>query len=371
MKIFRTICRILVGAVFIFSGFVKGIDPLGFAFRLEDYFYAFGLPWAVPSALYLSIFLCTVEFVVGISLLFNLWIRKMSWVMMAMMTFFTVLTLFDALYNLVPDCGCFGEFIKLTNLQTFLKNLVLLIFVIPVFTSRRKYRQVVPGYFQKTVLLLFALGFAWLSVYCYRHLPVIDFMDWKVGNQVNQVTSEPVKFFVKYKNKTTGEEKEYQSPNYPWNDSAWLSNWVFVSQRTEDPNTGKALSLRIEDEKGIDVTGSFIDNPGYQFILVSWDLAKAKPDAFINVLPLYKKAYAEGAGFICITNALPSDIKKFRMANGTAFDFYFADDIIMKTMVRSNPGLVLLKNGKVIAKWHYNDFPDWETVKRRYMHPSQ
>ena len=365
MKNFRNFSRILVGLVFIFSGFVKGIDPLGWNYRLVDYFQAFGIPWAVPFALFLSILLCMIEFSIGISLLFNLWIKGSAWALMGMMIFFTCLTLFDTIYNLVPDCGCFGDAIKLTNLQTFLKNVGLMIFVIPIFFGRKKFSDWAPVLAQKMFILIFALLFTGLSLYCYRYLPVIDFMGWKVGNKINTL---PVvqKVYVTYKNKITGEEKEYLAPNYPWNDSVWMTKWAFKSQRAVGGSGNQALALRVEDEHGEDVTSSIIDNPDLQFILVAYDLNKTNTAAFNKILPFYKSAAKEGYSFICLTSSLPGEIKRFRMAHGTAFDFYDADDIVLKTMVRSSPGLILIRDGVVLAKWPFRSFPTYEMVMKKY-----
>ncbi|MCX6243966.1 MAG: DoxX family protein [Bacteroidetes bacterium] len=368
MKIFRIVSRILVGLVFIFSGFVKGIDPLGFSYRLGDYFQVFGMPWAAPFALYLTIFLCALEFVIGISLLLNIWIRVSAWALLAMMIFFTVLTFFDAFYNLVPDCGCFGDAIKLTNLQTFLKNIILFIFVIPVFAGRMKFKGWAPVKAQKIFLLIFFLLFAGTSVYCYRHLPFIDFMEFRAGKKINKPT-KPLKFFVTYVNKTTGEEKEYLTPNYPWNDSVWMSQWKFKSQRSEDPEKGQVMSLRVEDEKGSDITASIVDNPDFHFILVAYDLSKTDTAAFHRILPFAKSAEADGYSFICLTSSLQDEIAKFRMANGVAFSFYNADDVVLKTMVRSNPGLLLIRDGIVLAKWPFRDFPSYAEAMEKFRKP--
>ncbi len=370
MKIIRNAARIIIGLVFIFSGFVKGVDPLGTVYRMEDYFQAFGMPWASQYALYLTIFLCMVEFTVGISLLFNLWIKGTAFVLLPMLTFFTVLTFFDAMYNIVPDCGCFGDALKLTNVQTFLKNLVLMVVVMPIFFSKKKFKGILPFRMEVIVLFIFIIGFTGLEVYCYRHLPIIDFMSWKVGNQVNKVNENPIKFYVIYKNKKTGEEKEYLAPNYPWNDSVWMSQWVYKGQRVDDPNKDKGLVLRVEDDKGNDYTASILDNPDLQFILVAYDLAKTDKEAFHRIAPLYKKAMVDGISFVTLTNSLPDEIRKFRFENGITFDFYMADDVVLKTMVRSNPGLVLIRNGKVLAKWHYNDFPTYEEVMKTFRNPS-
>jgi len=366
MKSLRNIFRIFAGLVFIFSGFVKGVDPLGFSFRIEDYFIVFGIPWAGQFALFFSIVLCMLEFTIGISLLFNLWIRKTAWLLILVMTYFTVLTFIDAIWNLVPDCGCFGDAIKLTNMQTFLKNLVLMLFVVPIFIWRKKYRSALPATLDISLLFLAALAFTSMSVYSARHLPLIDFMAWRKGNKVNRTENSPVKFYVTYRNKKTGEKKEYLASGYPWNDSLWMSQWVFDSQRVEDPGAGKAASLLVEDMQGNDVTSSILQNPDYQFILVAYNLKKTNQDAFLRILPFYKKIRESGKSFICITTSMPAEIRKFRMQHGTSFEFYNADDVILKTMIRSNPGLILLKDGVVIEKWAFRDFPEWNEVREKY-----
>jgi hypothetical protein len=216
------------------------------------------------------------------------------------------------------------------------------------------------------LVLLFASGFTALSVWSYRHLPPIDFMHWKVGNTINKTEAKPVVFYVTYKNKLTGEEKEYIAPNYPWNDSIWLSQWIFQSQRVVDPNKDQGLILRVEDETGGDYTASVIDNPDYQFIFVSYDLEKANRDAFTRILPVYKKVTMDGYSFICLTTSAPETVKKFRLEQGTAFDFYYSDDVVLKTMVRSNPGLILIRNGVVKGKWAYRDLPSVEEIYAQY-----
>jgi uncharacterized membrane protein YphA (DoxX/SURF4 family) len=365
MKILRTLFRIIVGLVFIYSGFVKGIDPLGTVYRMDDYFQVFSMPFFSSFSLFLTIFLCTIEFTIGVSLLFNLWIRKTVWILMPMMIFFTILTFFDAVYNLVPDCGCFGDALKITNVQTFIKNLVLMAMVVPLFLWRKYFRNPLSVKSEIALIFVTIIAFSSLSVYCYRHLPLMDFMAWKIGNKINKKENNPVIFYVTYKNKLTGEEKEYIAPNYPWNDSVWLSQWIFKSQRVVDTNKDNSLVLRIEDEFGGDFTSSIIDNVDFHFILVSHDLKKTEVEGFHKILPFFKKAYADNYSFVCLTNASPAEIKQFKIANGTAFDYYTAVDVVLKTMVRSNPGLILVRDGVVIDKWAFRDFPSYEDVKLR------
>lgn len=367
MKIVRTIFRILVGLVFIFSGFVKGIDPLGTVYRMNDYFIAFGTTWAMPLSLTLTIFLCTLEFVIGTSLIFNLYIKGTSWLLLPMMTFFTILTFFDALYNLVPDCGCFGDAIKLTNTQTFIKNLVLMGFVVPIFMWRKKFKPSLKRWSQFALIGFFSIAFAGMSVYSFRHLPFIDFMDWKIGNNVNKTDTKPVQFYVTYKNSQTGETKEFLAPNYPWNDSVWMSQWVFVSQRTADDGTPSAVMLQLEDETGADNTAAILGIPDFNFIVVTYDLATADQESLKKLEKLYQKVSEQGYSFIAITSTLSEEVNAYRTKNNMNIPFYYADDVVLKTMVRSNPGLILINKGVVVNKWAWRDLPDFDELNRNYL----
>lgn len=360
MKWIANFSRILIGIVFVFSGFVKGVDPLGTAYRLEDYFIAFNWSFFIPMALFFSILLCTIEFAVGAMLLLNLRMKLTSWLLLLMMVFFTALTFNDALNNPVPDCGCFGDAIKLTNWQTFYKNLVLLPLAILVFVYRKKFKPFTGSGKQWMIVTLIVAIFAGFSYRCYSHLPAVDFTEWKVGHKLYPENPKPVKFYLKYKNKKSDEEKEYLSPNYPYNDSVWMANWVFVSQRVEDPNSYYGKSLIITDTIGNNVTESIIRNPEYQLIVNSYDLSKADIGAFAKLNDFCAKAYADNIPTAVLVSAENSVIKKFVTDNKLRLDFYTTDDIVLKTIVRSNPGLLLMKDGVILKKWHHNDFPEYD-----------
>ncbi|MFH1936163.1 MAG: BT_3928 family protein, partial [Bacteroidota bacterium] len=312
------------------------------------------------------IFLCVLEFSLGVSLLFNLWIRKSAWVLLPMMTCFTILTFFDAFYNLVPDCGCFGDAITMTNTETFIKNIILMAMVVPIFIWRKNYKSVLKPAGDVGALVTVTALFIGLSLYCLWHLPVIDFRDWKTGAQVNKTSDRPVQFYVTYKNRYTGEKEEFLTPNYPWNDSTWMTNWIFVSQRVEDPNQDE-MTLMIEDTLGNDLAQSFLDIPDYHFFVVAYSLDETNEEAWIRLQSLFLAASEAGYSFIGLTGTLPEEIVGFKMETGIGFEFYNSDDVVLKSMIRSNPGLILLKNGVVIRKWHYNDFPDWQEVKGKYI----
>lgn len=358
MKALANIFRILCGATFVFSGFVKGIDPLGFAYRLEDYFIAFHWPAFMPFALALTVLLVTFEFTVGVMLLLNLRIKFAAWLLLITMVFFTGLTLNDAINNPVPDCGCFGDAIKLTNWQTFYKNIMLLALAIVVFAYRKKFKPAFGGKLQWIITLVAAAAFAAFSLWNYRHLPIIDFTEWKVGHKLYSENPQPVKYYLTYKNKSTGEKKEYLSPDYPYADSAWMNNWEFVSQRVEDPNVYFGKSLIITDTTGNDNTMSIIRNPGYQLVVNSYDLREANADAFRAIEEISKQVSADSISIAVLVSSQAEEIRDFVSKNKLSLSFYQADDILLKTMVRSNPGLMLLKAGVVIRKWNCNDFPN-------------
>jgi uncharacterized membrane protein YphA (DoxX/SURF4 family) len=369
MRFIRNFSRLLVGLVFIFSGFVKGVDPLGTAYRIEDYFIAYQIEWAIPLALFLSVFLCTLEFVLGISLLLNAAVKRTSWLLFPLMIFFTLLTLVDAIWEPVPDCGCFGDAIKLTNWQTFYKNIVLIIFVTIIFLGRKKFRPPQVLGYGFLVNLVFVVGFVWFSNYNIDHLPVVDFREWKVGNDMAPEGGGEAKIYLTYKNINTGEETEFISGELPWQDSVWMANWEFVDQRIDDSEVIKAHELIIESESGDYLTEHFIQNPDYQFILVSWDVVKSDKDGFEIARGLYASADSDAYSFIVITSSLPEVVSVFRdeMLLPHDMEFFYGDDIVLKTMIRANPGLILMKDGVVLGKWHYNDFPEYEEIKAEYM----
>jgi len=196
---------VFLGIIFIFSGFVKGVDPLGTAYKIEDYFIAFGAEWAIPFSLSLAIILCVSEFALGIFLLTNIFKRTTVWLTLLMMIIFTALTLNDALYNPVPDCGCFGDLIILTNWETFYKNLVIDFFLIFVFITRNSFDSVYKKTTEWSIAILTISLFTIFNSYNINRLPIIDFRDWKIGKSLILETTEDLQYYLAYTNKETGE----------------------------------------------------------------------------------------------------------------------------------------------------------------------
>ncbi len=367
MKIFAFISRILVGLVFVFSGFVKGVDPLGTAYRMEDYFHAFGTPWADPLALLLSITLCAVEFTFGIALLLNLRLKALAWPLLLLMVFFTGLTLNDAIFNPVPDCGCFGDAIKLTNWETFYKNVVLMVFVLIIFFYRKKFVPWLTPRAGAIAVAVFFAAFTLFSVYQYRHLPMIDFLGWKKGADLVPDNPGKSKVYLTYRSRVTGEEKEYLSPNYPWNDSAWVAEYEFVEQRVDDSEVIRGHSLKIFDAEGADLTELIVPNPDFQFIVAAYSLDMSSRRGLERVRELFDAVSREdGYSFVLLTGSLEDEIREARAVLGDDLEIYNADDVELKMMVRANPGLILLRDGIVLGKWHWRDIPDYADLKKEF-----
>lgn len=356
------VIRIITGLTFIFSAVVKGIDPIGTDYRIVDYLDAYGWYFLTDLSFPLAVLLISVEFLLGVAFLLKLRIRLASIGILLIMIFFTVVTYFDARYNLVPDCGCFGDAIKISNWQTFYKNIVLLIFALIVFVKRNKIALRMRKWMQLTILILLLVSFDWFLFHNYNHLPVVDFRDWKIGNDMKSSGQETVKNYLIYKNINTGEIKEYISPNYPWNDSVWMSEWEFVNQRIDNSQLILKHGIIVEDEAGNNITADIIENPGFQLILTSDNLEEVEGQGMIDASNLFNALNESSIDFAMLTNSM-QDVDSRGEVYAIDYDVYFADDIELKAMIRSNPGLVLLNNGVVVAKWHHNDFPEVDEIK--------
>ena len=362
------VSQILIGLLFLFSGFVKAVDPLGTAYRIEDYLHAYGLQHDFTVALILSFVLNAAELLLGGLILLNIKPRVTPWLVAFMMGVFTLTTLYDALYNPVPDCGCFGDAVKMTNWQTFYKNLVINVFVLIAVFGRLRLRAVYGNVAEWSAAVVLAALFVWFQYFNFSDLPILDFRPYKVGNRITPENPQPVKNFLTYKNKITGETKEYLSPNFPFDDPEWLENWEFVEMRTEDPNRISGVNLAIVDMNGDDVTQMIAQNPDYQFFVVAWNLEKTNIEAFQKINEWSKQTEEKGIRLIALTSSEDSVISRFIEENelNSAIEFFHGDDTELKAMVRANPGLILIKNGLIIQNWHHNKIPDWEWLNDTY-----
>lgn len=358
MKILTQTARILTGLLFLFSGFVKGIDPLGTAFKFSDYFKAFSMPFLDDLSLPLAMILCMVEFVTGMMLLTGSFVRTASWAAALMMALFTPLTLVLAIFNPVSDCGCFGDAIHLTNWQTFFKNIVLTVIVIVVFIRRDDREGVLTfrGALAATGTSVIAfLLFMWYNL---AYLPVIDFRPYRVGTNLPEAMSVPPgapadKYDIRFIYEKDGVQKEFTLSDYPADDTAWK----FIDQKSVLISAGYVPPLhdfRLVTENGVDMTDHITGSGEHLLLMVARRLEKADREGLLQGYDLGLSLQDKGKGFYIVT-ATPFETAA-EIAPG--FSLLFADETTLKTVIRSDPGFLLLHNGTVMAQWSAKNLPD-------------
>lgn len=355
------ICRLLLGLVFVFSGFVKLIDPLGFVYKIEDYFTAFGGIFLNLNflALFAAIALPTFEFLIGLNLIFLIQLRRTSLFALLFMGVMTPLTLYIALFNPVSDCGCFGDALVIPNWQTFYKNIVLIVLALFLYANTRKHKPLLIPKIEWLVVIVFIGIGSGLSLYSYNHLPLIDFMPYKVGVNIPEAMLVPEgapkdvysTTFIYQKN---GVQKEFTLENYPKGDSTW----TFVDQKTILVSTGYKAPIHdfsIVDANFNDITEDVIYYPGDTYLLVMYDLNKTSEEGAKLAELLYRKYKNSSTKFYALTASGEDMVRSFIAKTGVTYPFCKTDPITLKTMIRANPGLVLIKNGVVERKWHWKD----------------
>jgi hypothetical protein len=358
MKILRQISRYIIGIVFIFSSTVKAIDPLGTVYKFQDYFQAFHLGFLKEFSLLLTIILCTLEFIAGFSVMFNLRQKTGLILVLLLMAVFTPLTFILALTNPVTDCGCFGDAIHLSNWQTFLKNIVLLVPAIYLFISRK---EISPdrGKTRSWIVMAFAAAaFILFIFYNLRYLPVIDFLPYKTGTYIPDKMKMPEgsqgdRYETTFIYEKDGRHKEFTLANYPANDSTWKfveQKSVIVSKGYQPPIHDFSFTTVYNE----DITQQILSSDKFTLLMISRKLEEADHE-------LLRAGFNHG--YYCMGNMIDfyvitasgSDIVK-KYSNGISF--CYADETTLKTMIRSNPGYILLKKGKIIGKWSWANMLD-------------
>lgn len=362
-KIAVNICRALMALTFVFSGFVKAVDPIGTQYKIHDYLSAWGLDawnadWLTLTA---SIALSTAEFFIGMMLLFAIQRRVVSRLALMLMTAMTILTLWIYISDPVSDCGCFGDAITLTNGQTLAKNIVLtaaaiIMAIWPLEMARliRKNTQwIVINY---TVVFILAV-----SGYSLYYLPQFDFRPYHVGADIKKGMeipegAEQPEFVTTFILEKDGQRKEFSLEEYP------DSTWTFIDSRTVQTKKGYVppihdFSITTVDE-GEDITEEIVADKGYSLLLVSPHLEQADDIHFDEINRLYDYAKQHGYRFLCLTASTEEAIGRWKDRTGAEYQFANTDETTLKTIIRSNPGLVLLHNGSIKGKWSHNALPD-------------
>lgn len=353
--------RFLLGATFVFSGFVKAIDPIGTQYKLQDYISAVGMGGIVPDIVTLlaSVALSALEFSLGVFVLFAIRRHLVSKILVAFMAVMTLITVWIALFNPVKDCGCFGEALRLTNVQTLLKNIVLLAAsVVVAWRPLRMYRFLSRStqWIAINYTILFVLL---LSAHCLYHLPLIDFRPYHIGMNIKKGMEIPVgapqpEFETTFILQKNGVKKEFTLDNYP------DSSWQFVDSKTVQTKEGYVPPIHdfsIQKADGDDITDSVLTAKGYIFLLVSPHLEQADDSNFGDIDLLYEYCQERKIPFYCLTASTKKDIDHWADITGAEYPFCFTDETTLKTIIRSNPGLLLLKDGTIIRKWSHNDLP--------------
>lgn len=370
MKLLRNICRILVGLLFIYSGFVKGVDPLGSNYKFIDYFNAFHMSWMGGTALFFSFILSLAEFLIGVCLFLNLKTKWAAWGALLFMAVFTPLTLVLAIKNPVTDCGCFGDALILTNWETFWKNVILLAMTLVIFYNKQKFKSIF-NFLEQTIIVACTIIFMLcIEFYSYRHLPILDFRPYAIGKNINEGMTVPegaphdeYEITLKYRNKNTGEIKDFTEENYPWQDTV---NWEYASSSEKLVKEGFKAPIHdfvIEHPELGDITQEVLQDNGYTFLVVSYNINKANPENQERLNRLAEYAQEKGYRFYGLSASLAEDTRKYAEAHKVHYDFCSTDEIQLKTIVRSNPGLVLLKDGTILNKWGHRDLPEVEEIK--------
>lgn len=368
MKIITNIARLLVGLLFIFSGFIKANDAVGFGYKLVEYFEVFGTHFLVPIALPLAMFICIFEIILGFTLLLGAKLKLTLWLSLLMIVFFTFLTFYSAYFQKVLSCGCFGDAIPLTPWQSFYKDLILLVLILLLFIGKQHINPLVGERFEKFLLIVVLTASTAFPIYTYNYLPIIDFRPYAIGQNIPEQTKgipDELKYFYKLKDKKTGETKEFDK----WPDG-WDVQYDYVDSRTEVTKKGiepKIKDFSISNAEGSDYTQDIIENPNYNFLLICYDLDKADKDAFGKINDFEALCRQDSVTFIALTSSTKETIEKFKLDNKTNVQFYNTDGTVLKTMIRSNPGLMMLKGGTVIDMWHYHSFPSYNDVKEKYL----
>lgn len=426
MKLVTDIARYFVGILFIFSGIVKANDPLGFSYKLEEYFEEFAklgqyvgflepfFEFCHEYALVQAVFIVILEVILGVAILVRFKTKLTATLLLLLIAFFTALTFASAYFGIVKTCGCFGDAIPLTAWESFYKDVVLSVFILIIFFRQKQIRisetgtndfvlaaigslimfklsydleWFFPFWFTAITFTIFFLvrlvdhikapfittmaatiGMVFFTFYTYSYLPVKDFRAYAPGKSIaEQMEGVPdkLKYYYILKDKETGKEQEFEK--FPEN---YQEKYEYVDARTEVVEKGiepKIMDFSIITDQGEDLTEDFLMSENFTFLLVSHDLTKSvqQPQPRINALA--KSLQEKGYRFVGLTASTPNIAIDFAQRNNNPFSYLFCDQIVLKTIIRSNPGLMLIKEGRVYGKWHYNDLPELQVLELEYL----
>ncbi len=358
-KIVNQFARFFVGGLFIFSGLIKLNDPIGTEIKMEEYFGVFAEDFGsffevfIPYALEIGMIMIVLEIVLGVAVLIYYRMDITTVLLLLLMIFFTFLTFYSAYFNKVTDCGCFGDAIKLTPWQSFWKDIILMIFILHLFWYRKSYVPVLrtrEGHFMVSAVTIFSLS---LGVYAILHLPYIDFRAYRIGNHIPaqmQPEEQPIFEYV-FMRKDDG--AEIRSQKYLVDTTQY--KYVSVVQLNEDKTKAKITDYAVSSVEGEDFTQQTFQ--GAKLFFIMYDVSKTSVDNIDRVIKLSKDLDGK-VDMMVLTSSGSIQFEAFRHEHQLAVPYYFADATVLKTIIRSNPGITLWVDGTVKGMWHHNDTPE-------------
>lgn len=361
--IWLNICRFGMAVVLIFSGFVKAIDPLGTKYKIQDYLTAFGWIERFPEffPFLAAILLGIVEFCLGIYLFFGIRRKITPRALVLIMSFMTPLTLWLAIDNPVSDCGCFGDAVVLSNWQTFWKNVALLVASLTIMKWRKRIFPLVTVRLDWLIGLYSFLFILMITGYCYFHLPLFDFRPYHIGANIREGMEipegkSPTVYDTRFIMQKGEEQKEFGLEDYP------DSTWTFVDTKLVVKEKGYEPAIRdfsiVRQDDGEDITDEVLDDDNYTFLLIAHQLEEADDGSIDLINELYDYCLQYGYAFYALTSSSDEAILKWQDSTGAEYPFCLTDNTTLRTMIRSNPGVILLKKGTVLNKWGVNELPD-------------
>jgi uncharacterized membrane protein YphA (DoxX/SURF4 family) len=375
---FLWFCRISVGLLFIFSGLIKANDPLGFSYKLEEYFEVFHITFLSGISVAIAIMLCALEMILGFALLIGVRARKVAWGLLLLIVFFSFLTFYSAFFKVVQTCGCFGDAIPLTPWQSFSKDLVLLLLIIVLFKNRAYIKPLFTYQIRDRLLIISAILSIGFGLYTYSFLPVMDFLPYKIGANIPDEMKTPpgavpdeYELTYNLKNKKTAETKVMTDKEYLksgiWKDNNWEVVGNPESKLVKKGFSPKIVDLNIQDAQGNNYNTELLNNPYYSLIIVAYDLKNTDVYAINDINALAANLTQNfNTRTVLLTSASPTDAAAFVKQHKLVSEVFYADGVPLKSMVRSNPGVILLKNGTIVNKWHYHMVPDYDELVRQY-----
>ena len=358
MKVLVGVSRIFVGVLFIISGLIKLNDPVGFSFKLGDYFApeVLNLPFLEPYALVIAVLVVILEVLLGVMLIVGYAKKFTLWSLLLMIVFFTFLTFYSAYFNKVTDCGCFGDALKLTPWESFSKDVVLLVLILFLYKGSGYIQPFFSKGVRSITVFISLILCLWLGLHVLEHLPVIDFRAYKVGTNITKGMQTPADapravYQYKWSFDVNGQQKTVINRGEdPKIEGTLLGVETSVLQKGYEP---PIHDFSIERD-GIDYTTQMLEEE-HLLVVIAYNLNVAQNDGFIAIKEATDTAIEKGYTVIGISASSTPETEKLAAKYDLDFKFYFCDMTALKTIIRSNPSIMSLEKGTILQKLHFND----------------